>query len=245
MPPCFELCESAKSGCEKIMKNFGYTWPNAFRCDKFPMMSRGGVCVARGNQNSVPSQHDLERVRTSTEIPGIPNSYDQMMDFVCPASLSAPKEVDYQLRIGNVIAKDCGAPCSRMFFDSDNISFFRNWIGSWAVFAMLSCIFTLATFCIDTARFPYPQMAIIYLSFCYFVVSLIYVIGFAMDDSVACGQVFDSSEANLKPERLIRQGTEHSTCTVIGMALYFFLMAGALWWVMLTVAWFLQVINSF
>ena len=29
-------------------------------------------------------------------------------------------------------------------------------------------------------------------------------------------------------------------CTLTAMCLYFFLMAGSLWWVMLTVAWFLS-----
>ena len=33
---------------------------------------------------------------------------------------------------------------------------------------------------------------------------------------------------------------QDSRCSVIGMMLYFFEMAGALWWVMLSVAWFLQ-----
>ena len=47
---------------------------------------------------------------------------------------------------------------------------------------------------------------------------------------LACGQ-----------DGLIRQGwIEYWPCTVIGMTLYYFTMAGASWWVMLTVSWFLS-----
>jgi len=37
----------------------------------------------------------------------------------------------------------------------------------------------------------------------------------------------------------ITQGTKHELCTVLFMILYFFGMASSIWWVILTLTWFL------
>ncbi|XP_070821650.1 uncharacterized protein [Chaetodon trifascialis] len=34
-PPCRTLCEQARSGCESLMKKFGFPWPEALRCEAF------------------------------------------------------------------------------------------------------------------------------------------------------------------------------------------------------------------
>ena len=36
VPPCRSLCNSAKHGCEALMKKFGFPWPESLRCDRFP-----------------------------------------------------------------------------------------------------------------------------------------------------------------------------------------------------------------
>ena len=137
---------------------------------------------------------------------GIPNSYDQMMDFVCPSTMAAPKDLDYEFRIGNVVSENCGAPCYGMFFNKSQIGTLNNLVGIWAIVSSLACFFTLCTYFIDPNRFPYPQMAIVHMSACYFVVCLIFVIGFALGDGVSCGEAFEPQQPNLQTERLIRQG---------------------------------------
>ncbi|KAL9950472.1 hypothetical protein ACROYT_G042970 [Oculina patagonica] len=49
-PPCRSLCNSAKHGCEDLMKRFGYTWPSSFNCDRFPEIGEE-LCVG-GNRTS-------------------------------------------------------------------------------------------------------------------------------------------------------------------------------------------------
>ena len=49
LPPCRSLCENSRKGCEGIMNMFGYTWPDRFQCNKFPV---AGMCVARNTRNS-------------------------------------------------------------------------------------------------------------------------------------------------------------------------------------------------
>ena len=43
--PCRELCESARGGCEGVMKKFGFAWPDHLRCDRFPLQSTN-QCLA-------------------------------------------------------------------------------------------------------------------------------------------------------------------------------------------------------
>ena len=68
-----------------------------------------------------------------------------------------------------------------------------------------------------------------------------FVIGFSMGDEIACDAQQDSPKPNLVKERTIRQGfLDDWRCTILFMIIYFFLMAGSIWWVMLTVCWFLS-----
>ncbi len=246
LKPCRDLCESARRGCETDMRRFTVSWPDEFDCSLFPEKDTDDICVGRNspsatNGNPLPNDLDIQRYRTSTRQPDIPNSFDQMMDFICIAPWKAPKDLDYHLRVGNTTASDCGAPCYEMFFNKDGVEFLKLWNGIWSVVAMFPCLFAVVTYLLDRNRFPYPQMAIIHMSICYLILIALYIIGFVLGDSVACGEPFDTEEENLQTEGLIRQGTiEDWRCSVVGMALYFFRMAGALWWVMLTVAWFLN-----
>lgn len=43
VPPCRQLCLAAKDGCEHIMSNFGFQWPESLDCNKFPTE---GLCTS-------------------------------------------------------------------------------------------------------------------------------------------------------------------------------------------------------
>lgn len=42
IPPCPDLCNQAKQGCEELMNKFGFVWPDTLHCDQFPAL---GPCV--------------------------------------------------------------------------------------------------------------------------------------------------------------------------------------------------------
>jgi len=239
--PCRDLCESAKKGCESLMKQFGYNWPDAFDCSKLPLDGDGEICMQKNTPN-IPNESVHKAPSSGQTYPKTPNDG---MDFICPAQLKAPQDRDYSLRVYQTTAPDCGAPCYGMFYDKVQINTFLIWNNVFGLVGLLPCLFIIATYLIETQRFPYPQMAIIHMALSWGAVQVLYLIGSlygGLELPIACGQPFETEPlANLKPERLIRQGTiEYWLCSVIGMALYFFKMAGALWWVMLTLAWFLN-----
>lgn len=121
------------------------------------------------------------------------------------------------------------------------------------------------TFLLDVRRFRYPERPVVFLSVCYFMVALAYVIGYAMGDSVSCNAPFDPPQdfsvdkADMVETitqvqcikilkiaciqvfiiSIFQQGTKRESCTILFMLLYYFEMAANLWWVVLTLTWFL------
>ena len=166
------------------------------------------------------------------------------LGFQCPAVLKVPKGFDYRLKIGKHVERDCGAPCYDMFFDYKQRGFARWWIGIWSCICLASTLFTVLTFMIDMQRFRYPERPIIFLSGCYFMVAMAYLVGFALREKISCNEKFDpsshihsiSKEAMLQ---VVTQGTKKEGCTILFMMLYFFSMASSIWWVILTLTWFL------
>lgn len=245
--PCRHLCESAKRDCGNIMSQFDFPWPDNLDCAKFPEMA-DEVCFGHNN-NSTPTN----RRQRPTRVPKV--DYKAMerdptkllgakdIGFVCPIQFKVPRnlDLDYSLKVGDKIEPDCGAPCNGMFFSQDEKHFARLWIGLWATLCASSCLFTVMTFLIDTDRFRYPERPIIFLSVCYLMVAATYVVGWSVGDSVSCRGPFSPSlgGSRLPNITVITQGTKHEPCTLLFMVVYFFGMASSIWWVVLTLTWFL------
>ncbi|XP_041989199.1 frizzled-7 [Aricia agestis] len=246
IPPCRQLCESAKQNC--VGK--GVPWPDNLDCSKWPI-SNGNEPLCVGYNNVTHESHKPSGVRPSkvdyksTDIDIDPTKLDGAKDygFVCPIQFKIPKNFDleYALKVGEKVEYDCGAPCNGMFFSEEEKNFSRMWIGIWASLCTISCLFTVLTFLIDTDRFRYPERPIIFLSVCYLMVATAYVIGWSSGDSVSCQGPFTStlSGAILPNITVITQGTKHEPCTILFMIVYFFSMASSIWWVILTLTWFL------
>jgi frizzled protein 1/7 len=242
LPPCRSLCRAAQNGCEELMNKFGFKWPANLDCDKFPRDSKEKLCVM-GDTGDLPLDvYDTRYKPTPTRSPAyLPTYPGAGMHFVCPAHLEVPPEREYKLYIGDQTVKDCGAPCSKMFFTEEQQWFSRYWVGCWACLCLASTLFTVLSFVVDVTRFGYPERPIIYLSACFAMVAVAFVVGFASGDQISCDEQPDSSRPNLLKERTIRQGfLQDWRCTILFMIIYFFFMAGSIWWVMLTIGWFLS-----
>ena len=45
IPPCRAVCEKSRQGCEPVMNEHNFSWPEALNCDNLPEYDKG-VCVA-------------------------------------------------------------------------------------------------------------------------------------------------------------------------------------------------------
>ncbi|XP_075067945.1 frizzled-1 [Mixophyes fleayi] len=230
LPPCRSLCERARQGCEALMNKFGFQWPESLRCEKFPVNGAGELCVGQNTSDKGTPTPALPELWTSN--PNIRAPYK----FSCPRALKVPAYVNYHF-LGE---KDCGPPCEAgrvhglMYFAPEELRFSRIWIGIWSVLCCASTLFTVLTYLVDMKRFSYPERPIIFLSGCYTMVAIAYIAGFLLEDKVVCNESF--SEDGYKT---VAQGTKKEGCTFLFMMLYFFSMASSIWWVILSLTWFL------
>jgi len=238
LPPCRSLCLSVKTGCEGIMNQFGFRWPDSFNCDKFP--DAGDLCFGK-NSSSTPTTAvavDVDR-RPVDDHPRQHPIPTRDFGFVCPSSLIVPDALECNIKVSGKTVPNCSFPCQEMLFTPYEMQIARSWVGAWSFLCMISCLFTVLTFAIDTDRFKYPERPIIFLAVCYLFVSNVYVAGFFMGENVACRGPFNGPYDHHRTERTITQGTKHEPCTIMFMVLYFFNMASSIWWVVLTLTWFL------
>ena len=66
IPPCRSICERAKQGCEALMNKFGFQWPDRLRCENFPVLGDGQICVGQNDSSAatvppiMPAQGTLD-----------------------------------------------------------------------------------------------------------------------------------------------------------------------------------------
>lgn len=258
LPPCQSVCERAKAGCAPLMLSYGFSWPDKMACDKFPQHNDPeNLCMEQPDHVDL-SSHELETASASTvpkptkkpsgskkscpagktgkqckdSLPGGSFQFNTECSCKCkPPLLAIQKESQWYNRSSVSVAgiTNCAFPCHGVFFNPEEREFATLWIGLWSGLCCVSTLMTLTTFLIDTERFKYPERPIVFLSACYFMVSIGYLIRvFLGHDRVACdGLMIQYSASGPIP------------CTLVFLLIYFFGMASSIWWVVLSFTWFL------
>ncbi|XP_020794626.2 frizzled-3-like [Boleophthalmus pectinirostris] len=219
--PCQGICQRAKDECSKLMEIFGLTWPEDMDCSRFPDCDE-----------SYPRPEDLQSSPEPTDQSSLTVQRDY--GFWCPRELKIDPELGYSF-MGR---KDCSPPCPSMYFNLKELTFMRYFIGVISILCLSATLFTFLTFLIDVTRFRYPERPIIFYAVCYVMVSLVFFLGFLLEERVACNA---ASPGHFKAAT-ITQGSHNKVCTLFFMVLYFFTMAGSVWWVILTITWFLAAV---
>ncbi|XP_069371302.1 frizzled-3a isoform X1 [Paralichthys olivaceus] len=218
--PCRRLCLQAKSDCYKLMDMFGVSWPEEMDCNRFPDCDE-----------PYPRPVDLLSSSDTTESP---ISVQRDYGFWCPRELKIDPELGYSF----MGVRDCSPPCPNMYFTREELAFARYFIGVVSIVCLSATLFTFLTFLIDVSRFRYPERPIIFYAVCYMMVSLVFFLGFLLEDRVSCNA---ASPGRFRAST-VTQGSHNKACTLLFMVLYFFTMAGSVWWVILTITWFLAAV---
>ncbi|KAL0969308.1 hypothetical protein UPYG_G00225350 [Umbra pygmaea] len=219
--PCRALCHRVKIDCHMLMEMFGVTWPDEIECSRFPDCDE-----------PYPRSVDLQTSADPTDIS--PMSVQRDYGFWCPRELKIEPDLGYSF-LGS---RDCSPPCPNMYFQRPELTFARYFIGVVSIVCLSATLFTFLTFLIDVTRFRYPERPIIFYAVCYMMVSLVFFLGFLLEERVACNA---ATPAQYRAST-ITQGSHNKVCTLLFMVLYFFTMAGSVWWVILTITWFLAAV---
>lgn len=130
------------------------------------------------------------------------------------------------------LAPSCAVSCKGTYrFTDPERETALFWIGITALVCAITCLLTVLTFLTDAQRFRYPERAIIFLAACYVFIAGGYLLRIRMGHSaIACDGPFI---------RYQRTGPTPASCVLSFLLLYFFGMASAYWWLILTLTWFL------
>ncbi|KAF7284958.1 frizzled 2 [Rhynchophorus ferrugineus] len=256
LPPCRDLCRRAREGCEPIMKQYGFQWPERMECDQFPVQGGEILCMDDPSHNSTSSSpktngkkplkpckpgskncespHGGGRTKGGTSSSSNTNSNSLSNECRChcqPPLVSLGHEIAHAPPLNRSVAgvPNCAFPCKEPFLSQEEKEFASIWITLWSGLCAASTLMTLTTFFIETERFKYPERPIVFLSACYFLVSVGYLIRVGVGhEAVACDG------------RMIRYSSNGtSICTLVFLLVYFFGMASSIWWVILSFTWFL------
>jgi len=222
-PPCRELCKETKRSCLPNLQLLNKEWPKKLECEQFPQKTDNQLCYG---------PEIKEKCKTSIE-------------FTCPADMKTPKLYkNHYMFMGE---EHCGAPCDNnrlLFWTSNQRQFASIWIGCLSMLCAVSTFFTVLTYLIDMKRFHYPERPIVFLSVCYLGVSVAYISGFILKDNVACQRFHTAHSCPDDPieqcPKVVTQGAQEAGCTILFMMVYFFSMAGSIWWIVLSLTWFMS-----
>ncbi|CAH1790359.1 unnamed protein product [Owenia fusiformis] len=236
LPACRSVCERAKAGCAPLMIQYGFIWPERMECDKLPRYGdKEQLCMDFNNSTERPTEPPRKPAYTVVTDPPahvIPGSALKNCSCGCqdPGMVSLTSDMPGYNKITTGGQANCAISCYGAYFNNDEKTFASYWIGMWSILCALSTSMTVITFFIDMQRFKYPERPIIFLSACYLMVSIGYIIRLIMGHSaVAC------DGATIRYET-----TGPAVCTVVFLLIYFFGMASSLWWVILSFTWFLS-----
>ena len=63
--------------------------------------------------------------------------------------MKVPPGFEFRLQFGSShVVPDCGAPCYKLFFSSDDVMFVRKIVGLTSLVSTLTCLWALVTFAV-------------------------------------------------------------------------------------------------
>ncbi|CAF1586947.1 unnamed protein product [Adineta ricciae] len=221
IPPCREVCERVRRPCESFYTRYGFIWPDALKCEQYPSSTENAICM--------DPKKDEMKSSSSLRLPSRPSK------SCCQCNTSVGYRLVDEDEYSTV--KKCLPPCRSAYFsDSQSISIMNIWLTILSIMCAISCTFVLLTFFLDMTRFKYPQRPVIFLSLCYFFISCGYLIRLILGhENVACRS---DNKIEISYTQLVRVSGP-SSCAFVFVLTYFFGMASSIWWVILTLTWFL------
>lgn len=258
LPACRSVCERARLGCLPVMQKYGFEWPKRMSCSKLPEYGGTELCMDAQAQDpkgpTPPSQIHSSENYPKPSYP-VPSSGCQCSQ--CGRSQDRFGNKLIQLRPGDQMFNqsitwagqpNCAAPCHSPFFTLEDREFTELWLAVWAILCCASTSLTFSTFLMDPGRFHYPERPIMFLSLCYLLVSIGYLIRVTVGHEEVSCQLQRPGEGLSYDNKLMSRvgmpaaGSSEASilCTTVFVLVYFFSMASSVWWVILTFTWFLS-----
>lgn len=225
--PCRRLCESVRARCYPVLQGFGFPWPAALNCSKFPVENNHEhMCMEGPGEVGVGPRTGLVPSDAATpavsRIPSAPRT-----SSVTPCS----RYVRHNRYVYVNRTRRCNPLCDAdVLFESPDKYLAEVWLSVWAGLCFISSLIAVLTFLVDSgggqARFRYPERPLAFLALCYNLASVGWGVRAAAGrTAVAC------SPDTQNPSRLLlsQDGHINANCAVVFLLLYYFGTAAAVW----------------
>ena len=217
---CGSLCEYVTRRCKPTAAKFNIAWLDAWNCSQFYWENNNDEMCMPGPDVYNYTHFDPSYISTTT-----PSSGNNKMSF------RNSRNYVYLERTNSWVLL-----CDKDgIFTSDTKDFADLWMTIWSIVCFISTSLAVLTFLVDTQRFRYPERAIMMLALCYNLYSIGFIVRVIFGrQAVACTND-DESESYIYTQNELG----NPLCAFVFLFLYFFGMAANIWWVILTLTWFL------
>jgi len=203
--PCRPVCERVRRRCQPLLHNFGFSWPAALDCARFPAHNDAAHMCMEGP----PVDHDDDDVRPPSDVVTFNTVNDEQQD-------SATSTNDCLL-VYNMSA--CGAPCVWVGTRDRLISV---WMAAVAAVCLSSTLFCASTYVVEWRRVACSERVSALMVAC----CGLYAV------SLLAGIVFSPPTS---PCRHDDASLVTSDCMLVFVARYYFWSSCVTWWVVLNV----------
>ncbi|XP_034487090.1 frizzled-4 [Drosophila innubila] len=234
--PCRSLCESVRIRCHPVLQGFGFPWPPALDCERFPRENnQETMCMEGPGELHLPVQE--QEVYGPKLLPGSP---------VLPLDCSglAKSHLYVKLQRSGRCAPLCEAD---ILFTPGEKHLSEIWVSTWAYAALgLACVATLCLLLLGgdnpgrgrrggrgNAGAKWSRL-LSPLLWCHNMVTLGWTVRFIVGRSgTACGTDPQAPNESL----LAVDGLSNAACASVFLLRYYFGMAACAWWAILCLGW--------
>ncbi|XP_075155586.1 frizzled 4 [Haematobia irritans] len=230
--PCRTLCESVRSRCDPVLQGFGYLWPPALDCNRFPKENNQETMCMEGPGETTESQQFGDTYSVLSPIKVTPH---QTMVTVVP-TLECPGNSKLFVKLHR--SWRCAPLChASILFGPNEKHKAEIWANTWTYTALglgliaVACLLLSET---NTSNSDAQTRVLSPLMWSHLMVAIGWTVRFAAGRTAAsCG--YDPQLPNVS--LLLIDGLSNGTCATTFLLRYYFGMAAASWWAILCLGW--------
>ncbi|GMR50899.1 hypothetical protein PMAYCL1PPCAC_21094 [Pristionchus mayeri] len=235
--PCRPMCETVKRRCMPLLKDFGFPWPAALECSRFPLENNNeAMCMpgpsADDSSQPIPSREKLkekEQRRDSDEVNTIVEDKGPLDSR--RGHKHCPPDAIYVNKSAACIPV-CTAEhgIKGLQTDRETASTFLFIFSLVSVVMTSICIITTISRRSDRCHRSFPETALLNCAAAFAGSSIVYLLSLLFRDQISC-------TAYASHQLFIVSSVTHVPCNSAAVLLYYFGTAGRLWWIVLAYAW--------
>uniref|UniRef100_A0A5S6Q788 Uncharacterized protein n=1 Tax=Trichuris muris TaxID=70415 RepID=A0A5S6Q788_TRIMR len=241
---CRSVCQEVERSCGPPLANFGIQWPSVLNCSQFPVQNSEPPCMdpspAAKGLSSRPRMVDQPLSLGRGAAASGTATTASMTTTVGSRQPMEPSTVEgcgaqFTMIDRHDLHNKCVLRCNEQWmFSGEQKRFVKVWMAAWAILCLLATGLTLATFLMDGHRFAYPKRPVVFIALCHLMYSIAYLLPIiAGAERAACQRLSSGYSV------LVAHSLSNPWCVATFILRYYFAMTSVVWWLILTMTWYL------